>query len=731
MPSNSQYNNYLKNMITFSVVFIGTHALAETEPKDKVKLNQTTIIDANGGDDLYVEELDIISVSASSDINEIESSGFNVDVISTDEYLNTTKNISQLLNETPGIVVRENGGLGSAYDLSLNGLSGEQVRYFIDGVPMENFGSALGLNNIPVNLVDRVEVFKGVVPVSLGSDALAGAINIITPDLNVDIFDASYSYGSFNTHRVALLGQTSNFEGYFLRTSGYFNYSDNNYTMGSVPETDELGNILGDISVKRFNDEYQSGMFSLKAGRTNFSWADELSLNLTYAENKDNHQHPSTSTNIVFGEVYSRNETYLLSSLYKKQINDFFIKAYVLGGSISETYYDTASRSYDWEGNYTDKPKTQGELKSLSIFERKDNILRLNLSGDYNYNQDTTFSLNLSSNKLDRDGNDRVDTVNVNFTLPNSVDKNVLGFNYSQFSFDEDLNTNLFVKQYDYSARVGSRQEIDGVTQNDETHVNFSNTGYGFSLHYQLSEANSIKTSYEKAYRLPEPDEILGSGLYIRVNPNLKAEASDNFNIGLISEFKISNLFIKSEINGFYRDAEDFISFHLDNVTEGIYKNTNHVEVTGVETAFSFNWNQRFDLQINATYQDIIDKTIVLADGDRNLEYGARLPNKPYLYANLRTGFNHITRDSNKFSVHWSSHYVERYFLYPEDFGEKRYKRDIPTQVTHDIDLEYSMNYGTYNVAFNASNIFDEPVYDNYNIQKPGRAFNLKFRYSL
>ena len=680
---------------------------------------------------LDVEELDVISISASSDINIIETSGLNVDVVSTGDYLNTTKNISQLLNETPGIVVRENGGLGAAYNLSLNGLSGDQVRYFIDGIPMENFGSALGLNNIPINLVERVEVFKGVVPVSLGSDALAGAINIITPDVNEEIFDASYSYGSFNTHRVALLGQMSNLEGYFLRTSAYFNYSDNDYTMDSVPVTDNLGNVINDISVDRFNDEYQSSMVSLKAGRTNFSWADELSVNLTYADNKDNQQHPSTSTNIVFGKVHSRNETYLLSGLYKKQFNRLFIKSYVLTGNITEKYYDTASRSYDWEGSYTDKStETQGELGNLSIFEREDDILRLNLSGDYSYNQDITLSLNLSSNKLDRDGNDSIDTVNVNFTLPNSIDKNVLGFNYSQFVFNDDLNVNLFVKQYEYSAHVGSWQDIDGVEQNDEAEVDLSNTGYGFSLHYQLSDAHRIRTSFEKAYRLPEPDEILGSGQFIRANPNLTAEVSDNVNIGFISEYNISNLFMKSEINGFYRDASDFISYDPDRVITGIYKNTNSVEITGVETALSFNWNQRFDLQINGTYQDIIDKTKVLADGSSNSQYGGRLPNKPYLYANLRTGFNHTTNDYDKFSAHWSSHFVERYFLYPEDFGDKQFKRDIPAQFTHDIDLEYSMNYGTYNFAFNARNIFDEQVYDNYNIQKPGRAFYLKFRYA-
>ncbi len=708
-----------------------SHAFAQAEAQGAQSISNVTATGAGYALASGEKELDVISVSASSNINEIESSGFNVDVISTEKYLNTTKNITQLLNDTAGIVVRENGGLGAAYDLSLNGLSGDQVRYFLDGIPMENFGSALGLNNIPINLVERVEVFKGVVPVSLGSDALAGAINIITPDLDEEIFDASYSYGSFNTHRIALLGQTSNVDGYFLRTSGYFNYSDNNYTVNDVPVTDDIGNVVGNISVERFNDEYKSSMLSLKIGQTNLSWADELSLSLTYADNKDNQQHPDTSINLIFGERYSRNETYLLSGLYEKKLDRLFIKSYILTGTIAETYYDTATRSYDWQGNYIDKSTvTQGELKDLSIFKFEDKVLRLNLSGDFSYSENTIFSFNVSSNKLDRDGEDSINTVDVNFTLPNSVEKTVFGFNYSKYLFEEDLNLNLFIKKYDYSARIGSRQEIDGVEKDDDARVKLSNTGYGFSINYQVSEASRINTSYEKAYRMPEPDEILGSGQFVRANPNLKAEVSDNFNVGFISQLKISNLYMKSEINGFYRSAADFISYDPDRVITGIYKNTNRVEVAGIESALSLNWGESFDFEINGTYQDIIDKTKTLADGTKNSEIGNRLPNKPYLYANLRTGFNHVTNDYNKFSVHWSSHFVEHYFLYPEDSGVKEFKRDIPTQLTHDINLEYSMNYGAYNIAFNATNIFDEQIYDNYNIQKPGRAFYLKFRYS-
>jgi outer membrane cobalamin receptor len=682
-------------------------------------------------------ELDSVSISASSEENSHEESGFNIEVIDTSDYLNSNKDINQVLNQTSGINIRSFGGLGAGFNLALNGLSDKQIRYFIDGIPMEDFGSALSLNNMPINLVESIEIYKGVVPISLGADALGGAINIITPSLEEDFTDISYSYGSFNTHRLALVAQTSNLEGYFLRTSGYFNKSDNNYTMKSVPVTDELGNVLGTTSAERFNDEYQSRMLTLKGGRIDTSWADELSLSLTYADNKNNHQHPETSTNLVFGKLYSRNQSQLISANYKKQFDKLSLNSYVLAGKITETYYDTYSRSYDWQGGYVNKSSpSQGEFGNRSIFELEDNVIRLSLGGDYEFTKTSILSINLTANNLERKGDEEIDVENTSFTHPNSIQKSILGINHSLLVFNDasninSLNINTFIKQYDYHAVIKSEQEVDGITQDTETKADINNTGYGASISYQLDSSNKLKTSYEKTYRLPEADEILGDGMYIRPNPDLKAETSHNINLGLISQLALSDSSINNEVNVFYRDASDFIRYVPDQVIKGIYKNTKDVEITGIENSFSFIYQQFYDLQINATYQDMINKSKTGYNGLPDTSYNTRIPNEPYLFANLRTGFTYFTDNYHKISAHWSSHYVEQYFLYSEDSGDKDHKREIPIQLTHDIDISYSMDHDKYNIGFTANNIFDETIFDNYNIQKPGRAYYLKFRYSL
>ncbi|MDR1202216.1 MAG: carboxypeptidase-like regulatory domain-containing protein, partial [Tannerellaceae bacterium] len=141
-------------------------------------------------------------VVVSNGISRLKRSAFNAVAIDTKSLQNTTQNLSQVLVQAPGMKLRESGGVGSDMQLMMDGFSGKHIKIFIDGVPQEGVGSSFGLNNIPVNYAERIEIYKGVVPVGFGTDAIGGVINIITrKNLNKWFLDASYSYGSFNTHR--------------------------------------------------------------------------------------------------------------------------------------------------------------------------------------------------------------------------------------------------------------------------------------------------------------------------------------------------------------------------------------------------------------------------------------------------------------------------------------------------------------------------------------------------
>lgn len=269
------------------------------------------------------EALGEVQLVAKSRQENLRESVYEVSVIETRKYQNLAGDLTRLLRSTPGINIRETGGLGSDFSLSLNGLSGNQIRFFIDGVPMENFGNSMSLNNFPVNLISDIEVYKGVVPISLGADALGGAVNINTGFKKNSFLDASYSTGSFNTHRAAVNGQyTNSEEKYYLRVMSYFNHSDNDYEMKEVPLFElDLGNYRGEISTTRFHSKYTSGMGKVQAGIFDRALADEFAVSATWSKNRNNHQHPSNNINRVFGDFHTRNENILADIRYN--LNQF------------------------------------------------------------------------------------------------------------------------------------------------------------------------------------------------------------------------------------------------------------------------------------------------------------------------------------------------------------------------------------------------------------------------
>ena len=113
---------------------------------------------------------------------------------------------ADVLRQSTGVAVRRSGALGSDASVELGGLSGGAVRIFYDGIPLEYIGAGFDLTNIPVGMIDRIDVYKGVMPIDKGTDALAGGINIVPRNYTNDRFEISYEGGSFNTHRGSLLG---------------------------------------------------------------------------------------------------------------------------------------------------------------------------------------------------------------------------------------------------------------------------------------------------------------------------------------------------------------------------------------------------------------------------------------------------------------------------------------------------------------------------------------------
>ena len=168
-------------------------------------------------------QMNEVTVVGQSETTEIEAKGFNVEAVATRPLGAQSLDLNRVLDRTAGIRIRQSGGMGSDFVYSLDGMSGNSIRFFVDGIPMDYFGSSYSINNFPVSLVDRIDVYKGVVPVELGSDALGGAINLVTSQQADNFAEASYSFGSFNTHQAAVQGQwTESNSGLTTRLSAFY-----------------------------------------------------------------------------------------------------------------------------------------------------------------------------------------------------------------------------------------------------------------------------------------------------------------------------------------------------------------------------------------------------------------------------------------------------------------------------------------------------------------------------
>ncbi len=272
-------NGPFSGNITLETSFIGFKTVSQTIDLSKNSVEGIQIVLEESS-----VELDAVNLTAKSRIQEIEALAYNVDVIDAIKLHNTTLDVGHALDKVSGIRVRESGGVGSRMALSMNGFRGNQVKVFIDGIPMENFGSSFQLNNIPISLAQRIEVYKGVVPVSLGADALGGAINIITNTYEKDHLDLSYSYGSFNTHRTNIDATFVSKSDVVFQVNAFQNYSDNDYSVNVDVADLNTGEYFPDQEVRRFHDRYHNETLIANVGVVNKSYADRLLFGITLGQ---------------------------------------------------------------------------------------------------------------------------------------------------------------------------------------------------------------------------------------------------------------------------------------------------------------------------------------------------------------------------------------------------------------------------------------------------------------
>ncbi|SFH21105.1 TonB-dependent receptor plug domain-containing protein [Pedobacter insulae] len=139
-----------------------------------------------------VDQLNEVVVTAQFGPQSLKNSVYNVRIINAEKIrLRGATNIQQVLNTELGFRFSNDLTLGTN-DVELMGMSGRNIKILLDGVPMvDRSDSRESLNQIDINTVERIEIVEGPVSVVYGTDALAGAINIITKNVGKSLVNVS------------------------------------------------------------------------------------------------------------------------------------------------------------------------------------------------------------------------------------------------------------------------------------------------------------------------------------------------------------------------------------------------------------------------------------------------------------------------------------------------------------------------------------------------------------
>ena len=693
---------------------------------------------------IQTQELEELVIYGKSEATKMREKAYAIQVVEAKGFKNVSTDVNQILNKVSGVNIRQDGGLGSDFSLSLNGLSGNQVRTFINGIPMDYFGSSLTLNNFPANIISSLEIYKGVVPIHLSSDALGGAINIITDKRPISYIDASYSHGSFNSHRAAINGQFyDKNSGATFRLKSFYNYSDNDYQIDVNLLNPETGKLSTETTeVRRFHDSYESKMIWVEGGLTNKSYADELMVGIMYSDNVNDLQQPPQAigtTAIPLGEVQQEEDKWITNLSYQKRglINDKMnISSFLVLVNSQFHLTDTSSHRYDWMGNRSENVHTTtGEVERKTVFQLERSNVLGNINTEYAILPNHNISANLSFNSMTLEGNDQLHAQkNTQFSEPSTVNKKVLGLAYTSQLFESRLHTTVFGKWYQFSLNT-TETNYSGTLETDFTN-DIQELGYGLASTYFIKSGLQLKASFESAYRFPETEELFGNGLSIQPNIFLEPEKSKNYNLGLRYKLRLAgDNAVETDINFFVRDSKDFMRSETVGI-RSTFENQASVLAEGVDMNILYTLKSKLRLSLNGTYQNLQNngKWVKGREGSQpDPFYKDRIPNQPYLFGNFAASYNFsdLISVGDNFSVSAIQNYVHEFFFNWPSLASASSKATIPTQLTSDLEFIYTRNNGKYNLSFTVSNVFDEKVFDNLNQQKPGRSFAIKARFFI
>lgn len=706
----------------------------------------------NSARKVNIEEVFITRQSAKK---EIERSGFAANVIETKQAALRNMQINELLDRTVGVRVRQNGGLGAQVDYNLNGMSGQAVGIFIDGIDISTYGSSFNLSNIPPSMIERIEVYKGVLPAHLSGDLLGGAINVVLrKDAAHNTLSASVSYGSFNTLQSDINGMYRQGKtGFTARGSLFYSYSDNDYEIwGKFARNTLPDGTMESTRAKRFFDAYKSlgGRFEL--GLTDVAWADALMVGYNGSSTYNEIQHGQYMTQPYMGR-FTQSEAHVLSLNYSKShllTDGLHLRLNGVYSERDQYVQDTVTWNYNWSGEKmigfhgvpikTSSGAQQG-APTMNDINRKIATMRSDL--EYELHNDHKLTLNHVYYSVDRQDNDRIRHVAEQlYRSTNGLSKNVSSLAYEARLLERKLRTNLFAKWYQQEIdRIEPYvQTVDGKKVYAENHIedHRQTLGYGLAVSYSLHPRALLLSSGEKAVRMPGESEIFGGPEEnIVANPNLRPEISYNLNLGFRMDLlSLQRHSLSISGTGFARNTKDKIVRRAEDrlVNEAVqtmpFENLGLAQSVGFEGELNYTYLNKLHTTLNfSKFNALFKQEFDPSTGMRLERYNKQLPNEPFFTVNASVHYSlhSVFQRSSVMNLYYQFGYVDPF----NTIWIKSNNTMTPRQFSQDLGASYLFPNRKLVLSLDVKNMFNAEIYDNFAVQKPGRALYLKLNYTI
>jgi outer membrane receptor protein involved in Fe transport len=597
----------------------------------------------------------------------------------------------QKLDAATGVNIRRNGGLGSFSTVSIRGSTSEQVQVFLDGVPLNSAsGGGVDFGRLPLAGVERVEIYRGAVPVQFGGNSIGGVVHIRTQDPGAT--PRAYLHmgsGSFASRQLgaSLAGPWNKWQ--YL---GLLDYSTSANTFDFWDDNGTEYNASDDGRANRLNSDFTALRALFKLGRPTGN--SHLQLHSTFdlshkgipgiGNNQSLHTRFDTWRYIIEANLYGPRG----SGAYR-------LKAYhSIERDIYKDLLGEVGIGVQHQRNTTRGGGMRGELNFL-LPEQGLATLFANANQQQFQPRDE-----LRQQSRLRASRRRALTLGGEVEIPLFTDR----FTLRTGGQWQGLGDRLFDVE-----RFAANLERPIPTNREKL------WGMRLSLSADLGAGWKLQGHRGRHQRAPSFFELFGDRGAVRGNSSLTSETGYKSDLGLVfrSTAQRKAGLMLAELTYYHNRVENLIRFIHNSQQVSQPHNLGEALLRGVETRWQVHLLPFVQLSGNYVYQRAENRSPF------TFEKGNDLPNAPRHRVNTRLEFEGFSSSL----LHYEYSGESRHFL------DRANLRPVPRRKLHSIGARVNLKDG---IAFSAEirNLSNNRVADIWGYPLPGRSYFATLNYT-